>query len=348
MDGLFKIAVLPVVFLLYFAHKKDPHPEQMRFLMKIFGLGCLSAIPVLFCELFYEGVLKIPEDYGSFALFWNTFWGVAFVEEIFKWIAMFVISYRSKKFDETYDGIVYGAFSSMGFACIENLLYVVLGFSVVTGVLRALTAVPGHFCYGVIMGYFMSKARYNKENGKSGIIYIFLSILIPTALHALYDYLILDGTGLDILVWFVLIIVMFVSCFILIIRAAKNNAPIGAPEEPVVATPAQTATTPATPASPAAQTIQPAVPTEPVAPVVTRVAPAPAPTPTLAPAQEPTPTPELVPTQATAPTINTAPTPTVAVEPTPTPQTTNTTNTTQADSITTISWETRQNGQNNS
>ncbi len=329
MDSLFKIAVLPVIFLLYFVHKKDPHPEQMKFLMKIFGLGCLSAIPVLFCEMFYDRVLQIPDSYGSFALFWNTFWGIAFVEETFKWIAMFAMSYRSKKFDETYDGIAYGAFSSMGFACIENLLYVVLGFSVVTGILRAITAVPGHFCYGVIMGYFMSKARYNKENGKSGIIYILLGILIPTALHALYDYLILDDTGPNILIWFVLIIAMFVSCFILIIRAAKNNAPIGAPEEPVVATPAQTATTaPVAPATPAAQIIQPAVPTEPAAPVVTQVAPAPTPTP--------------------APTINTAPVPTVAVEPAPTPQTTNTTNTTQADSITTISWETGQNGQNNS
>lgn len=316
MDSLFKIAIFPVIFLLYFVHKKDPHPEQMKFLMKIFGLGCLSAIPVLFCEMFYDRVLQIPDSYGSFALFWNTFWGIAFVEEIFKWIAMFAMSYRSKKFDETYDGIVYGAFSSMGFACIENLLYVVLGFSVVTGIFRAITAVPGHFCYGVIMGYFMSRARYNKEKGKSGIIYILLSILIPTALHALYDYLILDDTGLNILIWFVLIIAMFISCFILIIRAAKNNAPIGTPEEPVVATPAQTATTaPVAPATPASQMIQPAVPTETVAPVDTQVAPAPTP----------------------APTINTTPVPTVAVEPTPAPQTTNTTNTTQADSITTIS-----------
>lgn len=325
MDSLFKIAVFPVIFLLYFVHKKDPHPEQMKFLMKIFGLGCLSAIPVLFCEMFYDRVLQIPDNYGSFALFWNTFWGIAFVEETFKWVAMFAMSYRSKKFDETYDGIVYGAFSSMGFACIENLLYVVLGFSVVTGILRAITAVPGHFCYGVIMGYFMSKARYNKESGKSGIIYILLSILVPTALHALYDYLILDGTGPDILIWFVLIIAMFISCFILIIKAAKNNAPIGAPEEPAVATPTQTATiapaaptaltTPTAPAAsitPASQTIQPAVPTELMTPVVTRVTPAPAPA--LAPA----------------------------------PQTTNTTNATQAGSITTISWETGQNGQNNS
>ena len=327
MDSLFKIAVFPVIFLLYFVHKKDPHPEQMKFLMKIFGLGCLSAIPVLFCEMLYDRVLQIPDSYGSFALFWNTFWGIALVEEIFKWIAMFAMSYRSKKFDETYDGIVYGAFSSMGFACIENLLYVVLGFSVVTGIFRAITAVPGHFCYGVIMGYFMSKARYNKENGKSGIVYILLSVLIPTALHALYDYLILDDTGLNILIWFVLIIAMFISCFILIIRAAKNNAPIGAPEEPVVATLAQTATTaPVAPATPAAQMIQSAAPTEPVAPVVTQVAPAPAPTPTISP----------------------TPASTVAVEPTPAPQTTNATNTTQADSITTISWETGQNGQNNS
>lgn len=317
MDSLFKIAVFPVIFLLYFVHKKDPHPEQMKFLMKIFGLGCLSAIPVLFCEMFYDRVLQIPDNYGSFALFWNTFWGIAFVEETFKWVVMFAMSYRSKKFDETYDGIVYGAFSSMGFACIENLLYVVLGFSVATGILRAITAVPGHFCYGVIMGYFMSKARRNKENGKSGIIYILLSILIPTTLHALYDYLILDGTGPDILIWFVLIIAMFISCFILIIRAAKNNAPIGAPEEPAVATPTQTATVapvaltaPAAPTTPASQTFQPTVPTEPVVPVVTQVAPAPAPA--------------------------------------PTPQTTNTTNTTQADPITTISWETGQNGQNNS
>ena len=104
MDSLLKVAVVPVILLLYFVHKKDPHPESMKFLLKIFGFGCLTTIPVLICELGFDALLALPAKFGSFSILWNTFWGVAFVEEIFKWIVMFGFSYKDKKFDETYDG----------------------------------------------------------------------------------------------------------------------------------------------------------------------------------------------------------------------------------------------------
>lgn len=326
MDSLFEIALIPVIFLLYFVHKKDPHPEQMKFLLKIFGFGCLSTIPVLICESLYDNLMMIPEDYGRFALFWNTFWGVAFIEEIFKWIAMFAMSYHSKKFDETYDGIVYGAFSSMGFACIENILFVVLGFSMLTGIFRAITAVPGHFCYGVIMGYFLSKARLNKENGKSSILYILLSIVLPTLLHALYDYFILASTPLSILAWIVFMIITFTGCFILIKKTAKNNVPIGVPEVTPAPTPAPAQTMPAAPVAIPAAPITPAAPapatpTMPTGPIGQAT---PITQPTVA---EPVPTPTPIPTPTPAP-----PPPSLVIEDK------------HADTTTTISWETDQNG----
>lgn len=303
MDSLFKIAVVPVILLLYFVHKKDPHPESMKFLLKIFGFGCLTTIPVLICELGFDALLALPAEFGSFSILWNTFWGVAFVEEIFKWIVMFSFSYKDKKFDETYDGIVYGAFSSLGFACVENFLYVLFNSGITTGILRAITAVPGHFCYGVIMGYFMSKARSNKSKGRSGALCIMLSIFLPTLLHALYDFFITEPTILTILAWIGLMLAMFIGCFVLILNASKNNETIGTPA------PATTPIAPTTPVAP----VTPSAPAAPAAPTTLPVQP-----------QEP-------PQVSAAPPITSAP----PAEPV------------KADSITTISWETDQNGQNN-
>ena len=88
-------------------------------------------------------------------------------EETFKYLVLTRYSARHRAFDEPMDGIVYGAVASLGFAALENLLYVGSG-DLGTAVARAATAVPGHAFTGAIMGYYVGQARFGPLGSASG------------------------------------------------------------------------------------------------------------------------------------------------------------------------------------
>ena len=95
----------------------------------------------------------------------NCFFIVAMIEELGKFLGMLILTWKNKNFDHSYDGVIYGVCSSLGFATLENILYVFQG-GIGLGILRAVTAIPLHCSCGVIMGYFYSKARENANKGE--------------------------------------------------------------------------------------------------------------------------------------------------------------------------------------
>lgn len=105
------------------------------------------------------------------------------VEELFKFIVVYALVFGNSNYNERYDGIVYSVFVSLGFALVENILFVTnpeLG-GIVTGVMRGVVSVPAHALYGLYMGYYMSMAKYvNKK-------YVVLSFGIPYILHGVFD-----------------------------------------------------------------------------------------------------------------------------------------------------------------
>lgn len=224
MQYLLVAAVLPIFLLCFFVYKKDPHNEPGKLLAKIFALGFFSAIPIFFIELFLDTIFP-TEGVSSFILiFINVFVSVALVEEGFKWLVTMFFGYKNKEFDEIYDVIVYAVFASLGFACIENILYVCtkgLG----NAILRALLSVPGHMCFGVIMGYFLAKAKVGKMNKNSGIYTrnMLLSIFLPTLAHTLYDAFIFYAQYniLSILIFFMFDVAMVVICILTVNKMSK-------------------------------------------------------------------------------------------------------------------------------
>lgn len=260
MDTLIKIAIVPVALLLYFIYKKDPHPESSKLLWKVFGFGCLTTIPVVICELLYDNVLKMPDEGNATMLLLNTFLGVGLIEEFFKWLVVWWLCYRNRDFDETYDAIVYASYSSLGFACVENILFVVIN-GAGTGIMRAITTVPGHLCLGVIMGYFFGRARKNKADGKSSVVFVILSLIVSAILHTFFDYFIFmaEYDNLAIILWFVFIIIQFIVCFIVVTHISKHNERISdalTADKSVTITPAAPTAAPTGPAP-----IAPAEPT---------------------------------------------------------------------------------------
>jgi RsiW-degrading membrane proteinase PrsW (M82 family) len=147
-----------------------------------FGLGVASVIPVLLVELPVGHLLKqVADPYLQGAL--DGFFGASAPEEALKLVVLLVYCDRHPAFDEPMDGIVYGAVASLGFATLENILYVGHG-GLGVAVLRALTAVPGHAFYGAILGYYVGQAKFFPAHRGRLILG---GYLLAFLLHGLYD-----------------------------------------------------------------------------------------------------------------------------------------------------------------
>ena len=224
MQYLLVAAVLPIFLLCFFVYKKDPHHEPGGVLAKIFILGFFSAIPIVVAEMVLDIFFPTDEVSSFILIFINVFISVALVEEGFKWIITMLFGYRNKEFDEVYDIIVYAVFASLGFACIENILYV-FSNGLGNAILRALLSIPGHMCFGVFMGYFFAQAKVGRINKNQSIFTrnIILSILIPTLAHTLYDALLfyVEYNVLSIVLFFMFDITMVVLGIVTINRMSK-------------------------------------------------------------------------------------------------------------------------------
>lgn len=181
------LAILPVIVLALYIYRKDKYEkEPFWMLLLAFFLGILS-IPL---DLIVVGMIN--GFYLGETVFYHAFFEAGIPEELCKWLLFMIVIWRNKNFNEFFDGIVYACFIGLGFACVENLMYVLgnesFGAALTTGVMRALLSVPGHFLFAVIMGYFLGMAKFSPDSRAK---YLLLSLLCPMLAHGLFDYLLM-------------------------------------------------------------------------------------------------------------------------------------------------------------
>lgn len=223
-------AIIPIIGLCFFVYHKDKNREPLGLLIGIFLLGFIAVFPILVCELVFGAFFPMNTNSGFIPIFFNVLFGVAIYEEGFKWLITKFLGYNNKQFDEVYDIIVYSVFSSLGFACFENILYV-LQNGLGNAVMRALLAVPGHTCFAISMGYFLSKAKVNQINGNRSLYSrnMVLSIIVPILLHTIYDALLFNfgevstvgSLLIKVLPFIIFYSAMVISCFITVDKTAK-------------------------------------------------------------------------------------------------------------------------------
>lgn len=209
------LSILPVYLLANYIYKNDFDKEPTKLIVKLFACGFGSAVLTLFIsgKILYPLFPLFSADITELSvieLIPYTFLGVALVEEFCKWIFVYFITYKNKAFNHAYDAIVYAVLVSLGFACIENVMYVLSNYDVSVAVTRALLAVPGHACDAVFMGYFLALAKISDkhENNSLSTKNKIFSLLVPVILHGLYDYLIFASSHIPI---FTLIFFGFVA-----------------------------------------------------------------------------------------------------------------------------------------
>jgi RsiW-degrading membrane proteinase PrsW (M82 family) len=147
---------------------------------------------------------------------------VGLSEEGFKFWMMKRRTWNHPGFDCQYDGVVYAVFTSLGFALWENISYVLnYGFS--TALVRAVTAVPGHACFGVFMGvlYGIAKKEENRGNDDTSKAFRVLAVLVPAVIHGAYDYI--ASVSSSVWVFILFIAILFVLAYRLVDHASKND-----------------------------------------------------------------------------------------------------------------------------
>jgi RsiW-degrading membrane proteinase PrsW (M82 family) len=175
-------ALIPSILLIWYFWARDVQREPGKVLAATFGLGVLAVVPVLMVELPAGWAIKqIADPYLQGTV--EGFLGAAAPEELFKLVVLLAFCVRHPAFDEPMDGIVYGAVASLGFATLENVLYVGKG-GLGVGVLRALTAVPGHAFYGAMLGYYVGQAKFFPAHKGRLIL---TGFLLATLAHGVYD-----------------------------------------------------------------------------------------------------------------------------------------------------------------
>lgn len=183
MLGILSAGIAPGLALLSYFYLKDEYePEPVSFVFRTFLYGVLLVFPIMFIQHVLETEHLLKSD------LLDAFFGSGILEEFFKWFILFYLIYQHVEFDEPFDGIVYGVSVSLGFATVENIFYLVAN-GIEHAMTRALLPVSSHALFGVIMGFYLGKAKFTKGNKAQWIL---LSLLLPILLHGSYDFILIS------------------------------------------------------------------------------------------------------------------------------------------------------------
>ena len=190
------LGLLPSFAWLFFFLKEDVHPEPKKMIAKVFIWGALSTLLVIIIQLFLQNILQFLQikNYGLISFF-----SFGIIEEIFKFLAAYLIIRKSPFFDEPIDAMIYMITAALGFAAIENVAVMsnisILSeaFGVIT--LRFVGATLLHALSSGLLGYYWARGiilnRSGEINKKTIWIFIFKGIVFATLLHMVFNYLIL-------------------------------------------------------------------------------------------------------------------------------------------------------------
>ncbi|MDX1828291.1 MAG: PrsW family glutamic-type intramembrane protease [Lutibacter sp.] len=183
--NLFLSATAPVITVIIYIYIKDRFEKEPKLLLLYnFLFGAIASILISSILYFlYDILLPHPDRLNVFHQFLKAFFMVGLVEEFSKYIIVRYYAQPKKAFNEPFDGIIYAVMVSMGFAFVENLLYVFDG-GIQVALIRAVTAVPAHAVFAIIMGYFMGIAKFSNHKIKWNLIGLGLAIIF----HGAYDF----------------------------------------------------------------------------------------------------------------------------------------------------------------
>ena len=202
------LAIAPVITIVLWIYLKDKYDkEPIHILTKFFTFGVLISVLAIYIE---EWFIKINIFSESMDIFYMSFIVAGLVEEGLKSLILIPNLLKEKNFNEKLDGIIYSVFLSLGFATVENIIYMLYedptsAFEV--GVIRSIISVPAHMMFGVIMGYYISKYKFTDCKYKKGNL--ILAIILPILLHGVFDFILMIQYRWSIIVFIAYIVYLW-------------------------------------------------------------------------------------------------------------------------------------------
>lgn len=207
--NLLILSISPTIAFIIWCYLKDKYDkEPIIVLCKFFILGAFISVIAIIVEDF---LIDINKYSGYYNLLYMSFIVAALTEEGLKALVLIPNLLREKNFNEKLDGIVYSIFLSLGFATVENIIYIFFEESKTAfevGMARAIISVPAHIMFAITMGYYISKYKFSNKSIKKRE-YMFMAILVPILLHGIFDFIAMIKYKFSFIVFFIYIIFLW-------------------------------------------------------------------------------------------------------------------------------------------
>lgn len=207
-------ACVPGIVWFAFFSKKDANPEPKRLIVYTFSAGVFISVFVLIVQYFFQSFISTPAQWALISII-----GLALIEEFFKFLAAYWAVRKDRAFDEPVDAMIYMIAAALGFATVENIFVIANSlWSITTSpveivlettALRLIGATLLHTLSSAIIGYYWAKGFLRRKEK----LFTSWGIIIGTAVHAVFNYLILTFQNKNLLVYpslFLMVIVFFV------------------------------------------------------------------------------------------------------------------------------------------
>lgn len=211
-------ALIPPLLLLGIIYRMDKiEQEPPALMMGLFVRGVLAMFPILVLELLADQFIDFFPWSTLVYLFLAYFCIPGFIEEGVKYRVLVKRTWNDPNFNYRFDAVVYAVFVSLGFAAVENVLYVLTnGFA--TAVVRAIFSIPGHAMFGVVMGACLGTAKWMESHRQfeQAASLRKKAFLLPAVLHGLYDFLLVGFGGIFYL--------YFIGLVVYVVKLLKGSA----------------------------------------------------------------------------------------------------------------------------
>lgn len=221
-------ALLPIVILFFYIYEQDKkQPEPARWLWWGFVLGLFSAFAAI---LILKHIPYITEAFPilsgtTIGAILNAFACAALPEEALKLLMLWILLRKNPYFDEHLDGVVYATCIGLGFASLENVICLLLHIDDLGYVapMRAIFAVPGHFFFAIVMGFYYSQASFcAKPSSSKKRKLMLLAFVIPVLLHGIYDSIVMS-IAVNGDVWYTCAIVLLLLFCHFMLRKSQRH-----------------------------------------------------------------------------------------------------------------------------
>ncbi|MBQ7991984.1 MAG: PrsW family intramembrane metalloprotease [Solobacterium sp.] len=225
-------AVVPAIILMVYIYRKDRYEKEPgKMLMRCVLGGCLSALAAIVLETasdYLENLYFSSHAASAFDYAVITAALVGLIEEGTKFFFLKKFTWKSPEFNWRFDGMVYAVFVSLGFAALENVIYVFSYFDLSIALQRAILTIPAHMSFAVYMGMYYGRAKMAEVKGalSSSSILQWTAYLTAVFLHAVYDGALMVGSDASIMFFYGFVVLLDLFVISTIKRESRTDGPI--------------------------------------------------------------------------------------------------------------------------